>query len=184
MIEKTITSIFLVPTLKITRENLHINGFVNGYSDLKEKEIFYKDNDVVYLLFKPSNIELFKDFLDKEYVRTEQIIEDYNVTDDYIILVYKLQKEFKKDFKLVQQGYYSNTSKKFKKLFPEKVIDFKYPDKPKEISLQHMIFTKSVLLIDFWQKTLETSLILNNNLEVWPSYDIKKETLNLKNLKT
>ena len=71
-IKKTITSIFIVPTLSIGKEKLVDNGFINGYIKDGRREIQY--NNAVYLLFKPENLDKFKDFLDEEYERTKSII--------------------------------------------------------------------------------------------------------------
>jgi hypothetical protein len=71
-IKKTITSIFIVPTLSIGRERLLNNGYINGYIKDNRKDIQY--DSCVYLLFKPKDLDKFRDFLDEEYERTKSII--------------------------------------------------------------------------------------------------------------
>ena len=66
-IKKTITSIFIVPTLSIPKEKLADNGYINGYIKDGKREIQYEN--AVYLLFKPENLDKFRDFLDDEYER-------------------------------------------------------------------------------------------------------------------
>ena len=75
-LEKTITSIFMVPTLKIPKEQLLKNNFINGYIKDLNRDVQYEN--AVYLLFKPENIDIFREFVDSEYERTQQLIDDYN----------------------------------------------------------------------------------------------------------
>jgi len=66
-IKKTVSSIFIVPTLKIKKESLKDNNFLNGYiSDLR-KDVQYEN--AVYLLFKPDNLDRFREFVEGEYDR-------------------------------------------------------------------------------------------------------------------
>ena len=68
-IKRTITSIFMVPTLGINKDKLLSNNFINGYYKDIRREEQYKDS--IYLLFKPSNLDKFKEFLDEEYEKTK-----------------------------------------------------------------------------------------------------------------
>jgi hypothetical protein len=52
--------------------------------------------DCVYLLFKPHDMDLFRDFIDSEYERTDNIVEDYDYEGGYVVVVYKLDENFKK----------------------------------------------------------------------------------------
>jgi len=61
----TITSIFMVATLKIPRDKLRENNFLNAYSRDDMREVQYKD--AIYLLFKPDDLDKFRYFLDGEY---------------------------------------------------------------------------------------------------------------------
>ena len=58
----TITSVFIVPTLSIGRDKLLDNGFINGYIKDVNRDIQYEN--AVYLLFKPKDLDRFRDFLD------------------------------------------------------------------------------------------------------------------------
>ncbi len=99
-IKKTITTIFMVPTLKINRDVLKDNGFINGYVKDVRKDVQYEN--CIYLLFKPEDIDRFKDFLDEEYERTKSIIDDYDYENGYVVLVYQLDGKFKRDFQFVK----------------------------------------------------------------------------------
>jgi hypothetical protein len=114
---KTITSIFIVPTLKIPRDTLNSVGFLNGYLYDKDKEIQYKD--AVYLLFKLTDVDKFRDFLEKEYLRTNKILDEYDYEDNFVVVVYGLNKDLSRDFELVKKGLYSKTSKGYQSLFPK-----------------------------------------------------------------
>ena len=66
----------MVPTLKVPKDSLLNNGFVNAYISDVDRDIQYPDS--VYLLFLPKDIEQFREFLDDEYDRTESVIDDYD----------------------------------------------------------------------------------------------------------
>ena len=80
--------------------------------------------NAVYLLFKPKDLDKFRDFLDGEYERTKSIIDDYDYEDGYVVVVYEINPRLKNDIELIKQGKYSQTSTKFQEIFP-KVIQIK-----------------------------------------------------------
>ena len=82
-IRKTITSIFMVPTLGINREKLVENGYINGYLSDSRRDVQHRN--VVYLLFKPANLDKFREFLDNEYERTTYMVDDYDYEDGYVV---------------------------------------------------------------------------------------------------
>lgn len=177
--KKTITSIFMVPTLKINRDKLKRNGFVNGYILDCEKEFPYEN--CVYVLFKPDNIENFRDFLQDEYERTISVIEDYDYKDGYVVVVYQLDEKFEKDFKLIKQGKYSKTSKQFQEIFP-RIVKIKHEGLNRdEISLQYRIFNKTDDLREYWENKI--GITFDENMEVWTGWNEEKETLNIQKLK-
>ncbi len=177
--KKTITSIFMVPTLKVPKNALKDNGFLNGYIQDAERDIQYPDS--VYLLFLPSDIPKFREFLDEEYERTEQIIEDYDYEGGFVVVVYKLNIEWNKDFELVKQGKYSATSSSFQKLFP-KVIKIKKNGLHRdEISLQYRIFNKTDDMVEYWENKI--GIEWDEDLEVWSGYDKSEEILHINKLK-
>jgi hypothetical protein len=168
----------MVPTLKVPKNSLKNNGFINAYIEDDMSDNKYKDS--VYLLFKPNDIDLFKDFLDGEYERTKQIIEDYDYDGGFVVVVYKLNKKFDKDFKKVKQGEYSKTSKEFQKLFPKVVKLKKNGLHRDELSLQYRIFNKTKDLMEYWQEKIGTSSTWKDEYEVWSGFDIENETLTKK----
>lgn len=179
MITKTITTVFMVPTLKIPKESLVNNGFINGYVGDELKEDSYPD--CIHLLFKPNNIDKFREFLDSEHERTEDIVDNYDYDDGYVVVVYKLNPDFKEDYDLVRKGKYSLTSKGFKNLFPRAVKIMKRGLRRDEISLQWRIFKKTRDLVDFWEDRLGVDI---TDQEVWDTFYEEKETLNINKLKS
>ena len=178
-LKKTITSIFMVPTLKIDRELLKENGFVNAYTIDKRRDAQYEG--CVYLLFKPKDLDKFRTFLDKEYERTKAVIDDYDYEDGYVVVVYKLDTKWKKDFGLIREGLYSKTSEKFQNLFP-KIIQVRTEKGHKQgPALLHRIFRRSSELIEFWEEKLD--VIFTDDMEVWQGFIYENETLDLEKFK-
>ena len=178
-IKKTITSIFMVPTLGINKELLKDNGFINGYCKDEKREVQYERS--IYLLFKPKDLDKFRSFLDGEYERTKSVIDDYDYEDGFVVVVYELNAKFKKDFTLVREGLYSKTSPEFQAKFP-KIVKIKRGGLHKdEISLQYRVFNKTEDLKQYWEDKLAVDF--DDDMEVWDGFDIDKETLNLDKIK-
>ena len=182
-VKKNITSIFMVPTLKVPKDALRGNGFINAYVRDVRKEDHY--DECIYLLFKPENLDKFREFLDNEYERTKAVIEDYDYEDGYVVVVYQLDDKYKKDFTLVKQGKYSKTSKDFQKLFPKVIKITRNGLHKDEISLQYRIFNKAEDLVSFWEDKLGIDLveIVGDDFEVWEGWDESKEILELDKIK-
>lgn len=178
-VKKTITSIFLVPTLSIGREKLIDNGFINGYIKDDRREVQY--DGCIYLLFKPKDLDKFRFFLDDEYDRTKQIIDDYDYEDGYVVVVYELNQKLESDVELIKQGKYSKTSKKFQEIFPKIVKIKKNGLHRDEISLQYRVFNKTEDLKQYWEDKL--GMELDENIEVWEGFFEDNESLNLDKIK-
>jgi hypothetical protein len=175
----TITSIFIVPTLSIGREKLIDNGFVNGYIKDSRKDIQYEN--AVYLLFKPQDLDKFRNFLDGEYEKTKSIIDDYDYEDGYVVVVYEINPKLKGDIELIKQGKYSQTSKKFQEIFPKVVKIRKSGLSRDEISLQYRVFNKTEDLVQFWEDKLGVEL--PHDVEVWHGFFEEEESLDLDKIK-
>ena len=178
-IKKTITSIFMVPTLGVPRGALVENGFINGYSKDDSKDVQYENS--IYLLFKPKNLDKFREFLDSEYERTKAIVDDYDYEDGYVVVVYELDKKFSKDFDLVRKGKYSKTSKPFQALFPKVIKLVRNGLHKDEISLQYRVFNRTEDLVKFWEDKLDVEF--DEDQEVWHGYIEEDEVLNIEKLK-
>lgn len=170
----------MVPTLKIPKGELQANGFINGYVKDNRRESQYKDS--IYLLFQPIQLDKFREFLDSEYERTKNVIEDYDYEDGFVVIVYKLEVAFKPDFDLVKKGKYSKTSPSFQNSFP-KIVKIITKDNLSrdEISLSYKIFNRTQDLIAFWEKKLE--MTLDDSQELWTGFEEENETLDLDKIK-
>ncbi len=177
-VKKTISTIFIVPTLKLNKDDLKANGFINAYAVDKRLDVQHKN--AVYLLFKPKDLDKFRQFLDNELIRKQGIIDDYDYEDGHVVVVYKLDTKWKKDFAMVREGLYSQTSAAFQKLFPE-IIDLPGKKGSKVTSLQHRIFKKSPELRNYWEEKIDMKF--TDDMEVWDGFHIENETLNLDKLK-
>lgn len=176
--KKTVTSIFMVPTLKVPSGGFKENGFINAYSKDSRKEIQYED--AIYALFRPENTAKFMEFLDSEYERcSDNIIEDYDYEDGFVVIVYKLNSFFKEDFDIIRKGLYSQTSTLFQNEFPKEIVIKKYREEVPivEKSLQFRIFKKSLEMRIYWEEKLHYDF--DEEMEVWYTFDEEKETLNL-----
>lgn len=178
-VKKTITSVFMVPTLQIPRGELQDNGFINGYVKDGSKEVQYEN--CIYLLFQPKNLDKFREFLDSEYERTKAIIDDYDYQDGFVVVVYQLDKKFNKDFMLIREGLYSRTSKDFQALFPKIIKIKKNGLQRDEISLQYRVFNRTEDLIKFWEDKLGVEF--DDDQEVWHAFILENEILNIEKLK-
>ena len=178
-VEKTITSIFMLHSLNVDREKFKDNGFINAYIKDELRDIHYEN--CIYVLFHPKDLDKFREFLDGEYERTKSIIDDYDFTDGFVVVVYELNKKFEKDYELIKQGKYSKTSKEFQKLFPKVIKIVRNGLRKDEISLQYRIFNKTQDLIKFWED--ELGVEFDSDQEVWETFHIKRETLNEEKIK-
>lgn len=178
-ITKTITSIFMVPILKIPRETLKENKFLNGYIKDKVRGIEY--DDAIFLLFRPEQLDRFRVFLDSEYERTKNIIDDYDHPGGFVVVVYKLNPDYAEDYALIRKGKYSKTSPEFQAEFPKKVT-IKTGFRPKqELSLHYRIFNRTEELLRFWEEKLDVTF--GDNQEVWEGFLEERETLTEEKLK-
>lgn len=182
-IKKNITSIFMVPTLKVPKDALKGNGFINAYIRDDRRDDQYKES--IYLLFKPRDLDKFREFLDNEYERTKTVIEDYDYEDGFVVVVYQLNEKYKKDFTLIKQGKYSKTSSDFQKVFPKIIKIVKNGLHRDELSLQYRIFNKAADLIDFWEEKLgiDFKTTVGDDFEVWSGWEEENEILELDKIK-
>jgi len=178
-LKNTITTLFMVPTLKLGRENLSNNNFINAYIKDGNKDVQYKNS--VYLLFHPENLDRFREFLDEQYENSKIIIDDYDYDGGFVVVVCELNKKFSKDFSLVKQGKYSKTSKAFQNLFSKTVKIKKLGITKDELSLQYRIFNKTEDLIKYWEDKLGVEF--DDDMEVWQGWIEENEILFIDKLK-
>lgn len=178
-VRKNITSIFMAPTLKVPNEGFKHHGYINSFIKDEERDVQYEN--CIYVLFKPDDMDKFREFLDGEYERTTDIVEDYDYDGGYVVVVYKLKPTLKEDFEIIKQGKYSKTSKEFQDLFPKAVKIVTNGLHRDEISLQIRIFKKTADLVEFWEEKLGVEF--DEEQEVWEGWDEEKEILNINKIK-
>lgn len=178
-VKKNVTTIFIVPTLKIDREKLKDNGFVNGYVKDELRDVQYED--CIYLLFNPKNTDLFKEFVDYEYQRTKLIVDDYDYEGGFVVLVYQLDSKWNSDYNLIRQGKYSKTSDDFQKIFPKVVKIVKNGLRRDEVSLQYRVFNKTDDMKKYWEEKI--GIEFTEDMELWQGFIEENETLNIEKLK-
>lgn len=178
-VKKTISTIFIVPTLGFEKGVLLENGFVNGYIGDRNKEENYKD--AVYVLFKPKEKDKFNIFIEREYEGVRKLIEDYDYDGGWVVLVYKLDDRFKKDYELVKKGKYSKTSKAFQDSFPKVIKIIRNGLHKDEVALQHRIFKKAEDLKQFWEDKFDVEF--NEDMEVWDGWNEETELLDISKFK-
>lgn len=171
----------MVPTLNIPKGALRTLGFINAYQQDMDRDMDYGEDKVIYLLFKPEDMAYFREFLDAEYDRTKFLIEDYDYPGGYVVLIYKLNQSYKRDFNLVKKGKYSKTSPSFQKMFPKIIKIMKKGLHRDEISLQYRVFNRTPDLIEFWEKKL--GMEFTDDMEVWNGWEESKEILNMMEIK-
>lgn len=179
VIRKNITTIFMLPTLKIDREKIRENGLINAYVKDENKEVHYEG--CLYVLFKPTDDHLFKMFVDEEYERTKSLIEDYDYDGGFVVLVYELNSKFNEDFELIRQGRYSSTSEEFQRQFPKIVRIVKNGLRRDEISLQYRVFNKTPDLKKYWEDRI--GIEFTDNMEYWQGFIEEEEVLNIEKIK-
>lgn len=163
----------MIPTLKIDRDRLKANNFLNGYESDAMRDENYED--ACYLLFHPKDVDKFREFLDSEYERTKDIIDDYDHPNGFVVVVYRLDPKFKSDFILIKSSLYSKTSPEFQAMFP-KVVKIKVDGLTREeVSLQLRIFNKTGDLKKYWEDKFQVTLA--DHVEYWEGYHQKNEIL-------
>jgi hypothetical protein len=169
-ITKTITTIFMMPTLKIGRIPVIENGFVNAF--IRDEVTGTHYDDSIYLLFRPEYPSRYRQFLNREYQRTKAILTDYDVSKGFSVCVYRLEPDLKPDFDLIRQSRYSKTSQAFQAQFKKTIDIVKNSKTVPELSLQYMIFNKSSSLLTYWKKN---NLLYVLGDEIWHKFKESRE---------
>lgn len=170
---RTNTSLFLLPGLGLTINELKPYGFVNAYiGDMKHDHYSY----CVYLLFKPSNIMEFNAFLEGQYLKG-QMIDEYDYEGGYVVVVYKFPEQFEQEYKLFLSGKYSEFRKKYKDLFPIEIHSEDNDGPFTQPSFFFHVFNRTKELEKYWFEKI--GVHLSKDSEYWSKPDVIKETLNI-----
>lgn len=183
---KTITRIFIAPTLfdrkdeERVRKQMTENGLVNVFIKDKGREVQY--DNCVYFLYKPDDMDRFRDFLEEEYERTSAVIDDYDYEGGYVVVVYQLSPVWLEDYELIKQSLYSKTSKEFQDLFPRVVhITDAVGLRKDTLSLPFRVFNKTQDLVDELEK--EFGVHISSKQEMWHKFEEEFETLDIEKIR-
>lgn len=173
---KTDTTIFLVPVLGIERNKLDNHNFIDGFLDDVSRMVHHMNS--IYILFKPNNMEEFQEFLEMEKERYPDIVDDYDYSGGYVVVVYKFPKDLLPDMQLILEGKYSQTSMDFKKRFAQvKKIVTESGLRRDAPSLQWMVFKKASAVREEWERVLD--IRMEEEAEVWGMPDMAREILDM-----
>lgn len=168
--KKTYSTIFLLPAMKMDKKVLDKYGFVNCYWGDKGHDVEYKF--ALYILVEPSLDSDFKAFVEAES-KKEEFLEDYDVGENQVMLVYKFPKQYEKEYKYFKVGEYSKFSKKYVEgCFPMTKKENKDGKTRTISSVFSGIFNKEEWLKEYWERKLGVDILPD---EYWSVPDEKKE---------
>lgn len=117
MRKENVSTVFLLPGIEIKNElknMFYTFGFENTFLTCKPLEYPWP---VLYILFKPSVIDLeFTRFAD-ELQKNPNFIEVIDAGRNKVLFVYRVPNRFKKDYQLFIDGKYSKLSEEYRKCF-------------------------------------------------------------------
>lgn len=187
-IKYNISTKFLLPILKLPNSVLdnffpHFR-FINTFISCNVLNYPY---EVLYILLNPKELDL--DFYNFEKIiqDNENYIETFDIGYNLVLFVFRIPKEFKRDYNLFLNGEYSKTSKSYQKLFPKEnyIKDStgrKVRDRSgffiKEPSSFHHIFNKTDFLKRRWCEKLgyDEDDPIFEDIELYDTQDPIKET--------
>ena len=62
------------------------------------------------------------------------------------------------------------------------IINEGKPNQKRKRTIQRMVFDKDFALLSYWQDKIETNVIYDKNMEVWNTFEIERETLDIDEL--
>lgn len=181
--DKTNSTLFLYPILKLTEEDEAKMGFINSF--LEDPNRIYPDNGTtrLFVLFKPCKNAL--DYFQKkvEEFDSQGLLEDeYDYPNGHVVLVFKLPSKYNNDYRIFKESKFSKYSDEFKKLFPDKKITYKNTVKHESYSLQFHVFNKTPGIRKFMEEKTGVSFdSFDKDMEFWNICDMEIETLKIEN---
>ena len=106
--DKTKTSMFLLPMLGGTRKLLFYDTlFINAFIDR------YNNKDCITLLYRNSNKKVFREFIELLH-KIKSFIGIEEPSSNHLLIIFKIPREYKKDFKAFKYGKYSEMRDTYK----------------------------------------------------------------------
>lgn len=178
----TSSSIFLLKGLGLALKDLKKLDFINAYIDDKDHEPHYEN--AVYLLFKPTDMGEFRFWMMQEKERVgEMQIEDYDYDGGYVVVVYLFPDKFLREYKHWEKGEFSLFRQSYIKLFPTEVTTKGNLTTPatRAKSIYYHIFNRTSELKEYWEDVTQEEI--EEDMELWSSPDLDKETLDIDKIK-
>lgn len=173
--KKNCTTIFLLPSIGHTRQELLKYGFIAAYLDDVNHTVHYEE--AVYCLFKPPDMANFQALLENEYDKSTTIIEDYDYEGGYTVVVYKILERYLSEYHLFLEGKYSKFSPEYISLFPIEIF-IPGPYGPiLQHSLHYHIFNRTKDIKVYWEEKVGQTL--PNDMEMWSSPNMNEEVLDI-----
>lgn len=171
-----VSRLFLLPGIQVddkVRANFTRFGFVNTY--LTCDQLSYPYN-VIYLLFKPKDLDLEFYTFTKNMEKNPNFIEAIDLGQNKVVLIYRIPKRFKQDYGLFLEGKYSKLSKDFQSCFALEELKRDDQGKPildggryvKEPSRFFHIFNRTEWLKDRWKLKLYGTTDKDGNQFIHP----------------
>lgn len=130
MNKENISTIFLLPAIQIknsVKKEFYDNGFINTYITTNKIKYPY---EVIFLLFNPSEFDYQYAGFESRLISNENYIECNDLGNNYVLYTFKIPQIFIKEYYLFLDGRYSEFSKEYKELFPNKSHVYDNDKKP------------------------------------------------------
>lgn len=175
--KSTVTTVFIVPVLKIGRKKLNGVGFIDGFLFNGEEQMVY--DNCVHLLFRPTSMNKFTDFLLDEKERGAEIVDENDYSSGLVLITYKLPGRFKEDIHKIWLGKYSEVSQAYRDMIPSTVKKDIDGILVTYASAQHMVFNKDPVLKKKLEEELQVKI--DPQQELWTKPNLERETFKIKN---
>lgn len=164
--KSTITSLFIVPILRIDKKELTRHGFENAYIKDEVRGLDYPH--AIYLLFRAPNQLAFNEFIEEERDR-KVLIDEYDYRDGWTVLVYRYHEQWQEDIDILMQGRYSEVSDAYKREIPAKSQG---AGAQTTMTMQHHVFNKTQFIKNSLEKKYGIGDVLeaDSSIECWSYY--------------
>ena len=153
--ENTNATLFFMPIFGIDDKTLKKIGFINAYTQDKDKA--YEENGIykIHALFRPDT-NGFADFktITKKLEAAGILYDEYDYEDGYIVLALNFPERFNEDYDHIMNGKYTKVSRELVKKYPEKTIKMKSGKRIEDYTIQYHIFNRTPGMRGFIQEEL------------------------------
>lgn len=159
--EMTSTNLFIRPLFKIPMKILNSFNFENAYIQDEIKGINYPHS--IYMLFRPRDPEKFNDFVEEERKRGF-LIDEYDYSDGWTMLVYRYDEKWKDDIELIKIGKFSEVSREYRDEIPNTAGEKEHTI----MSIQYHVFLRTDYIKGMWKE--KWGIDFGRHDEVWHHY--------------